>query len=434
MVAGNQIVMQAAGKLEWMAVLGPPGGSGPFLYDVTRNLDLSGANDWTAGDAVFNSGTTGNGFIDLYSVAGVVAGSTAGPTIVGNVRLSNTFSDIAPRWAIGNLNGLYGYSASTYGAAFGDASGVNIVIDAANGIRFRNSTTATLALTGSNLDLMNNGAIRSGAATTIDAGTGLWIAAGAGTPQFRVGNPNGNQIKWDGTNLILTSANTTIDANGIRITPIDSAFYSSGRAYGWTVPTGELGLSGRDGSGSGRGIAIEAKWSGTGNRIQSIFTAATYNGSVGGTGRASTLHSASTDNFQIEMVVGAQVMLLSTLTSELRIGNDFKISLNNSAATDIPYTRSDGNFLVIESRPTAQGGAIHMSNDNAANIIMGFAGGRQTLYGASFVSTAPRWADALTQFTIGANGAAAALTANPAAYIHVANAAGTVFIIPAYNP
>jgi len=46
----------------------------------------SGANTWYAGDAVFNTGNEGEGFIDLYSDSGVFPGSTYGPTIVGNVR------------------------------------------------------------------------------------------------------------------------------------------------------------------------------------------------------------------------------------------------------------------------------------------------------------------------------------------------------------
>ena len=69
-------------------------GSGPYTYTITRNLDGSGANNWTAGDAVFNTGTTNSGFIDLYSSAGVISGS--GPTIVGNVRTGTTYNNTFP--------------------------------------------------------------------------------------------------------------------------------------------------------------------------------------------------------------------------------------------------------------------------------------------------------------------------------------------------
>lgn len=146
--SGDRVVLEASGKLEWLAVTSSASSCGTdcYRYSITRNLDGTGANDWYAGDAVFNTGTTADGFIDLYSVAGVLPGSTAGPTIVGNVRTGTTYSNLAPRWAIGNLNGLYGYSATAYGAAFGDPTTANLVIDATDGIRIRNGTTNRLTI------------------------------------------------------------------------------------------------------------------------------------------------------------------------------------------------------------------------------------------------------------------------------------------------
>ena len=49
-----------------------------YEYRANRNLDGSGANDWYAGDAVFNTGTTGDGWIDLYSMSGMNAAATRG--------------------------------------------------------------------------------------------------------------------------------------------------------------------------------------------------------------------------------------------------------------------------------------------------------------------------------------------------------------------
>lgn len=139
MVTGNRVYMEANGKVEWMAIGSGPTGSGPYTYNVTRDLDGSGANDWNAGDAIFNTGTTGNGFIDIYSVRGVRASSEKGPTIVGNVRDGATYSQTSPRWAIGNLDGLYGYGASSYGVAFGKYADnfENVTIDDTNGLRMR---------------------------------------------------------------------------------------------------------------------------------------------------------------------------------------------------------------------------------------------------------------------------------------------------------
>jgi hypothetical protein len=60
-------------------------------------------------------------------------------------------------------------------------------------------------------------------------------------------------------------------------------------------------------------------------------------------------------------------------------GNDLIVYTNNSTSTATPYMRSDGNFLVIESRSTANGGTIYLGNDNNTNINLGFAGGTTTI-------------------------------------------------------
>ncbi len=135
LASGDRVYLEANGQVEFLAITSTAFGSGPYSYNVTRNLDGTGANAWTAGDAVLNTGTTGNGFIDLYSVRGVKAGTEIGPTIVFNQRLSSTYNDWAPRVALGNLDGLYGYSGSTYGSAFGTPSGSRVTIDPTNGIR-----------------------------------------------------------------------------------------------------------------------------------------------------------------------------------------------------------------------------------------------------------------------------------------------------------
>ena len=120
-----------------------------YSYTVTRNLDGSGANFWYAGESMFNTGTysggSGDGFIDLYSLQGVDAGSTVGPTIVGNVRQSTTYNDWAEHWAIGNLNGLYGYGVDTYGVGLGEyGAGNHLTIDSTDGIQFYNNVGTTV--------------------------------------------------------------------------------------------------------------------------------------------------------------------------------------------------------------------------------------------------------------------------------------------------
>lgn len=210
MANGDRVYLEANGQLEWIAIASAPSGSGPYTYTITRNLDGSGANNWTAGDAVFNTGTTGKGYIDLYSTSGVLSGT--GPTIAFNVRTGSTYNQVATRGAVGNLNGLYGYAADTYGSAFGDPSGPNITMDATNGVRIRNGTT--------------------------------------------------NQLVAAGGSVTLTTGHVTIDVNGVRFDPGTSAFdaqrgyaFNTGDSlpmgtYGWkTGGSQAIGLVNNPGSG-----------------------------------------------------------------------------------------------------------------------------------------------------------------------------------------
>lgn len=158
LASGDRIVMESGGQVEWMAVTSSAGGGGPYTYSVTRDLDGSGANTWSAGDAVMNTGTTGDGFIDAYADNGILPGTTVGPTIVGNVRTGTTYSNIEPRWAIGNLNGLYGYATDTYAVALGSPAAAWVKIDPTNGVRLGHNTTTNVQVEADG-DATFNGAI-----------------------------------------------------------------------------------------------------------------------------------------------------------------------------------------------------------------------------------------------------------------------------------
>jgi hypothetical protein len=149
---GDTVVLEADGNVEWMLIgsAASDNGDGTYDYTVTRDRDGSGRNAWYAGDAVVSTGASGDGFIDQYSVSGVVAGSTAGPTVVGNVRNSDTYDDYTEAWAIGNLNGLYGYATDIYGVALGKYSAADyLTVEPSNGVRFLDADdTVQAQLTG----------------------------------------------------------------------------------------------------------------------------------------------------------------------------------------------------------------------------------------------------------------------------------------------
>lgn len=256
---GDRVYMEANGALEWMAITSSATNTGTdYSYTVTRNLDGTGANAWYAGDAMFNTGQTGNGFIDLFSLSGIPrngqSGQRAGPTIAGNVRYSATFNDIRERWAIGNLNGYFGYGTNEYGFAAGEPALAWIGADAGNGFRIMRGSTKRAELTADGnfniydsagaavisldnaggsyfagvMTIGTSGEIRQGTGALGSNYTGLrvWRDTNVG----RIGGYNNNTLQWyaatDGR-LYAGAGNVVLDATGLRIKMDDT------QANGW---------------------------------------------------------------------------------------------------------------------------------------------------------------------------------------------------------
>jgi hypothetical protein len=210
--------------------------SGPYLYRLVRNLE-GGSDSWNSGDALVN---TTPGFIDMYSVSGILAGT--GPAIVGNVRTSTTYSAVSARWAIGNLNGLYGYVVDTYGAAFGDPAASWVKIDSVNGVRLGyNSTTKVQIDSSGNAKFTDS--ITAGSSndivtlSAVDSTYRLWIGhATAASAPFRISKTGA----VTGTNVSFTAGGVTLDSTGLYINPSAASgggTYSNDKAVRWTTDT-----------------------------------------------------------------------------------------------------------------------------------------------------------------------------------------------------
>ncbi len=206
MSSGNRAYMEANGKVEFMSIDSAPDGAGPYTYTVTRDLDGTGRNTWDAGDAVFNTGSVGDGFIDIYSIDSVKSATQYGPTIVGNVRNSDTYNDWTECWAIGRLDGVYGYAGfgSTYGAAFGKYATDNswIGIDSTNGIRMMNGTGTKVA----QWDISGNILIGQVAASQ----SNVYITAGA----LHLRNNTTDKILLNADGTAYFTGNVTIGGTG----------------------------------------------------------------------------------------------------------------------------------------------------------------------------------------------------------------------------
>jgi hypothetical protein len=225
-----------------------------YRYRVFRDVEASGtSHTWYSGDSIVNLGAAGTGWIDLYAKSGVKSTSEYGPTICGNVRSSTTWDAWAPRWCVGQLNGVYGYSTSTYGLAAGDPAGSWLKIDATNGVRMGNASTTKMAV-----DASGNASLVQGA-VTIDS-TGLSITPDTTSSDgrsYRFTSPHtlggffGTYASEDAGHTRTTSVLSSVDLAGATARAnlmAASAFGENGQvsvyAPAASAPTGVLAASG----------------------------------------------------------------------------------------------------------------------------------------------------------------------------------------------
>jgi hypothetical protein len=82
------------------------------------------------------------------------------------------------------------------------------------------STTSLSAIQASlgTVQIDSGGHLRTLGATAFNSGNGVWMGQDAGVYKFRVGNPTGNKLEWDGTTCTFTgSLNVKSAATGARV-------------------------------------------------------------------------------------------------------------------------------------------------------------------------------------------------------------------------
>ena len=210
MTANDFVLFRAALQVEYVQVGTLVSGT---RYNVTRNLDGTGANAWPAGSVYAVLGNSSNGRIEVNA--------NATPR-VSLIRQGATYNAQTELLRVGDLNGDWGYVAETYGFAVGQyASGKSsLTVDDTYGVRIFNNTTVVGQWDPSGNLSLGQVATSSGNAYWNNSNKRLEFRGGAGGTQVQAYVDTSGAIR-------AANGGLSIDINGVRIA-------NSGDGFGFT--------------------------------------------------------------------------------------------------------------------------------------------------------------------------------------------------------
>ncbi|HXO85224.1 MAG TPA: hypothetical protein VN803_06840 [Gemmatimonadales bacterium] len=232
--------------------------AGQQSWTFTRNAGgnggaMSASTTVAVNELVQDLGTTGNGYVETTAVDGA-AGVNAPYTQIVTWATAPVSANLTTRCRLGNLRGLT--SVTEYGLFCGNFSGNAFVRFSDQNAEIRgiplklyDGGTETVRLDAS----VPSFAMGSTLPSAFGTGTGIWMGKDT-TYKFRVGDPAGNRLSYDG-NLTLVSANLTIDSSGVTVAPntVPDTF-TTVRAFNFTGG-GNWGTGGWS-NGQDRGVII----------------------------------------------------------------------------------------------------------------------------------------------------------------------------------
>lgn len=114
----------------------------------------------------------------------------------------------------------------------------NLKVGSLSAISANLGTITAGSISGTSVTVDSSGYIRSGQ-TAFNTGTGFWMGQVSGVPKFSIGNPTGNYMLWDGTNLVIKTGaaiGVTYTDDSTVITPTSAVsyvqFFSNGTTAG----------------------------------------------------------------------------------------------------------------------------------------------------------------------------------------------------------
>ena len=210
MTQNDFVLLRTSGAVEYIQVGTLDSGT---TYNVTRDVDGSGANSWPSGQVYMVLGNVGNGRIELN------AQDTPRISILEQGATYNAQTELV---RLGDLDGNWGYSSPTDGLALGEyaANKSNLTWDPTNGLRLRtyNDTVVQLDNAGNAsiegvLNLGNDGGIYQGSGSFASPDTGLKLSNEAGVGTI-AGFTNGDKQWWGDTDGAFYFNNGRIRLSG----------------------------------------------------------------------------------------------------------------------------------------------------------------------------------------------------------------------------
>lgn len=200
MTPNDFILFRGLGAVEYMQIGAVVTGT---EYNITRNLDGSGANDWPSGAVYAVLGYNGTGRIEF---------SAATTPRLSIIRQGTSYNAQTEVLRLGDLNGVFGIASELYGLGVGDYAGGNYLeYDPTNGF--------TMRAGGANVGIDSNGITLLAKSSRYDPNSLKFLSA------------------FTGSNLLDISAKTG---------GMGASYYgniSAGRAYSTPI-VGEAGHGG----------------------------------------------------------------------------------------------------------------------------------------------------------------------------------------------
>lgn len=221
---------QAGGLQTWTFTRGSGGNAGTLATSTVIAID----------SIVLDYGTTGMGYYEVNAIDGLYGINSPYAQVV-SWATSPVSANRTVRARFGKLTGITG-AANDWGLFAGSLSTLKYLYASSNAFEIHGISLSLYDITTEVIKLnptVPSIALGNPLPTAYGTGIGIWMGKDT-VYKFRVGDPSGNRISWDNTNLTLVSENLTISSAGVAFSAPPVGY---GSTYGFRFNTGFAGTN-----------------------------------------------------------------------------------------------------------------------------------------------------------------------------------------------